>query len=290
MTFSYNEAFSRNTGWVTEAEQQSLRGKRIAIAGLGGVGGVHLLTLVRLGVGAFNIADMDHFELANFNRQAGASMSHLNKPKLDVMADMALDVNPELNLERFEHGVTAENIEVFLEGVDLYVDALDFFAVDARRAVFAACAERGIPAITAAPLGMGVAFLAFMPGQMTFEQYFRLEGQASEEQAIRFLLGLSPAMLQLGYLADETRVDLASGKGPSTPMACELCAGMAGTQALKILLGRGKVVAAPRGLHFDAFKNKFSTTWRPVGNANPLQRLMLMVARKKLSSMQNKLS
>ena len=48
-TFSYDEAFSRNIGWVTEAEQQALRGKRVAIAGLGGVGGVHFLTLARLG-------------------------------------------------------------------------------------------------------------------------------------------------------------------------------------------------------------------------------------------------
>jgi len=70
--FDYKVAFSRNIGWVTEAEQSRLRSKRIAIAGMGGVGGGHLLTLTRLGVGAFNIADFDAFELANFNRQAGA--------------------------------------------------------------------------------------------------------------------------------------------------------------------------------------------------------------------------
>ena len=77
MEFDYHEAFSRNLGWVTEAEQETLRNKRIAIAGMGGVGGSHLLTLTRLGIGAFNLADFDQFELANFNRQAGASVSHL---------------------------------------------------------------------------------------------------------------------------------------------------------------------------------------------------------------------
>ena len=46
--FDYDTAFSRNLGWVTEAEQGLLRGKRVAIAGMGGVGGVHLLTLARL--------------------------------------------------------------------------------------------------------------------------------------------------------------------------------------------------------------------------------------------------
>ena len=63
-TFSYSQAFSRNIGWVTPSEQNLLRGKRVAIAGMGGVGGVHLLTLARLGVGAFHIADFDRFDLA----------------------------------------------------------------------------------------------------------------------------------------------------------------------------------------------------------------------------------
>ncbi|PCJ37989.1 MAG: thiamine biosynthesis protein ThiF [Cellvibrionales bacterium] len=281
--FDYETAFSRNIGWVTEAEQQILRAKCIAIAGLGGVGGSHLLTLTRLGIGSFNIADLDIFEQENFNRQAGASIRHVGREKIDVLAELALDINPELNLGKFSSGIEMNNLDAFLDGVDLYVDALDFFAVEIRQAVFAACAEKGIPAITAAPLGMGVAFLAFLPGQMTFEEYFRLAGQAEDEQLLRFLLGLSPAMLQVKYLVDDTRLDLNAHKGPSTPMACELCAGMAGTQALKILLNRGQVPAAPKGLHFDAYRNKMAKTWRPMGNNNPVQRLGLKIIRKRLS-------
>ncbi|MBV5310285.1 ThiF family adenylyltransferase [Chromatium okenii] len=280
--FDYDLAFSRNIGWVTETEQAFLRTRRIAIAGMGGVGGSHLLTLTRLGVGKFNIADFDVFELANFNRQAGASLRHVGQPKVDVMAEMALDINPELEIRRFSTGVTAENLNDFLEGVDLYVDSLDFFAVEARRQVFAGCAQRGIPAITAAPLGMGSALLNFLPGRMSFEEYFCLEGQPEAEQLLRFLLGLSPAMLQMNYLVDATRVDLPNHRGPSTPMACELCAGIAATQALKILLKRGKVFAAPWGLHFDAYRNKLAVTWRPGGNKNPLQWLGLWIARRQL--------
>src|SRR4051812_19668227 len=59
--FDYDEAFSRNLGWVTEAEQQRLRRARVCIAGLGGVGGIYLLTLARLGIGAFSVADFDRF-------------------------------------------------------------------------------------------------------------------------------------------------------------------------------------------------------------------------------------
>lgn len=282
-SFAYDLAFSRNIGWVTEAEQALLRAKRIAIAGLGGVGGSHLLTLTRLGIGNFNISDLDIFELANFNRQAGASMRHVGRTKVEVLQELALDINPELQINAFPEGVNHANRDDFLRGADLYVDGLDFFAVDARRAIFAACAEKGIPAITAAPLGMGVALLNFLPGKMTFEEYFQLKGISEQEQLLRFLLGLSPAMLQVTYLVDETRVDLANHKGPSTPMACELCAGMAATHALKILLDRGKVPAAPWGLHFDAYRNRFKHTWRPGGNSNPMQRLALMIASRRLA-------
>ena len=66
--FNYHQAFSRNIGWVTAEEQELLRHKRVAIAGMGGVGGIHLLTLARLGIGAFHIADFDVFDIVNFNR------------------------------------------------------------------------------------------------------------------------------------------------------------------------------------------------------------------------------
>lgn len=71
VNFTYDAAFERNVGWLTEAEQLALRGMRIALAGMGGVGGVHMITLARLGVGAFNIADFDRFDVPNFNRQYG---------------------------------------------------------------------------------------------------------------------------------------------------------------------------------------------------------------------------
>ncbi|MFO1429717.1 MAG: ThiF family adenylyltransferase [Candidatus Competibacteraceae bacterium] len=278
--FDYHTAFSRNIGWVTPTEQELLRLKRVAIAGLGGVGGSHVMTLTRLGIGAFHLADFDIFELQNFNRQAGASLPTIGRKKLEVLVDMARSINPELDIREFPEGINAANLTDFLEGVDLYVDSLDFFAVEARRQVFAACAEQGIPAITAAPLGMGAALLNFLPGKMTFEEYFRLEGQPEEEQLLRFVLGLSPAMVQQRYLIVPSVVNFEEHRGPSTGVACELCAGMAAGQAVKILLNRGKVVVAPHGLHVDAYRNKVVHTCIPWGNNNPLQQLKLRIARR----------
>ena len=283
--FAYETAFSRNLGWVTQAEQMALRGKRIAIAGMGGVGGGHLLALARLGIGAFSISDFDTFDLANFNRQAGAFMSSLGRPKVEVLADLAADINPECELRVFPEGVSGDNLEDFLRGADLYVDALDFFAFDIRRAVFAACHRMGIPAVTAAPLGLGAAVLVFQPDGMSFEQYFQLEGCDDEEMAVRFLIGLTPAMLQFGYLADPSRVNLGEQRGPSCVAACQLCAGLVATESLKILLGRGGIRSAPRGYQFDAYRNRLARTWRPGGNRNPFQRFLIWIARRQLMKM-----
>jgi molybdopterin/thiamine biosynthesis adenylyltransferase len=198
---------------------------------------------------------------------------------------MARDVNPELRLRVFPKGVTPDNVSDFLSGVDLYVDGFDFFAFQARERTFAACHAARIPAITAAPIGMGVALLNFIPGGMSFEEYFCLDGVTEREKSVRLLVGLSPAMLHRGYLADSSYVDLAHARGPSTAMACQLCAGVAATEALKILLKRGKVHAAPVGLQFDAYRNTLKRTWRPWGNRNPLQRITIAIARRKYAAM-----
>lgn len=269
--FDYEEAFSRNIGWITDWEQQILRAKRIAIAGMGGVGGIHLQTLTRLGIGKFSIADLDDFELANFNRQAAANLQTLGRPKVEMARQMALSINPELDLRVFDKGVDDDNLDAFLEGVDLYVDSLDFFAFDVRRAVFARCYEKKIPAVTAAPIGMGTGYLVFHPDHMSFEDYFRLGQSKPERLAVDFLLGLTPAMLHQPYLADGSRVDLDNQKGPSTAMSCQLCAGVAGVEAVKLLLGRGPLKPAPYFHHFDPYRGKFVTRKLRFGNAGPLQ-------------------
>ena len=67
-------------------------------------------------------------------------------------------------------------------------------------------------------------------------------------------------------------------------MGCELCAGLAATQALKLLLGRGRVLAAPWGQQFDAYENRLHRTWRPGGNRHPLQRLAIRLGERALAS------
>jgi tRNA threonylcarbamoyladenosine dehydratase len=278
-TFDYDRAFSRNIGWVRDEEQSTLSKARIAIAGMGGVGGAHLRSLCRLGLTQFHISDFDDFAIHNMNRQAGAFVSTLGKGKMATMAAMARDINPDVELVEFPEGVNEDNVDKCLAGVDVYVDGLDFFALAARRMVFSKCREKGIPVLTAAPLGIGTALLYFSPKGMSAEDYFKWDGHETNEQYARFIAGLSPAMLNRDYLVAPDAVSFKERRGPSTIMACDLCAGVMGASVLKILLGRGDIRAAPWGMHFDAYHQKLKHTWRPCGNSNPLQWLMLKFIR-----------
>jgi len=285
--FDYGIAFSRNLGWVTEEEQLLLKTKKVAIAGLGGVGGSHLLTLARLGIASFSIADMDVFDWPNLNRQAGAFASTMDLPKIDVMSKMLKDINPEASISGFSEGVTDENLDAFLDGVDLYVDSLDVFCMDIRRKVFAKCREKGIPAITAAPTGMGTAVVIFSKDSMSFDEYFDYADDDFETQVVKFIVGLSPAMLQKSYLVRKGTFDVSLRKAPSTPMGIDLAAGVACSNALKILLGRGNVIYAPHGMHFDAYLNRLKKTWVPFGNRNPLQKLKILFVKSILAQQKN---
>ena len=278
--FPYDLAFNRNLGWVTDWEQLALRGKNVAIAGMGGVGGVYLLTLARLGIGNFTIADFDAFEYVNFNRQVGALISTLGRAKAPVLEEMARQINPELRIRRFDAGVQPDSVDDFLAGADLFVDGLDFFEIPIRRQIFARCRQRGIPAITAAPIGMGLGYLVFTPAGLSFEDYFRMEGRPPPEQFLRFLMGLVPRGLHRRYLVDPTRINLAARKGPSTAAAVQLCAGVTAAAAVKLLLGRGGVKAAPWHHHFDAYLDRLVVTRLRFGLAGPVQRAKLALARR----------
>jgi molybdopterin/thiamine biosynthesis adenylyltransferase len=236
--WSYEEAFARNLGLINPKEQQRLRRSHVAIVGMGGVGGIHLTTLARLGIGQFTIADPDTFETVNFNRQFGATLDNIGRSKAEVMAEQARSINPELELRVFNEAISAENVADFLSGVDVLVDGIDFFNIEARRLVFREAQARGIWAVTAGPIGFSTAWLVFDPHGMSFDRYFDLhDGMDRLDQLIAFAVGLTPRATHVGYL-DVSQVNPDAATGPSAALACRLAAGVAGAEVIKVLLGR----------------------------------------------------
>lgn len=267
--FKYEVAFRSNLGWVTEPEQRILKQAAVGIAGMGGVGGGHLITLVRLGIEKFHIADFDIYEMHNFNRQYGADMETLGQKKADVMLKKARAINPNVQIKIFSEGLNDSNIEDFLSGMNLFVDGLDVHCLEMRKKVFRLCEKMKIPATTVAPMGMGAALINFLPGKMSFQDYFGFKGNESED-FFRFIAGLSPHFLQKKSLIERNYLKIKEKKAPSTPMGCFLASGVLGTEALKILLSRGRLKAAPWAIHYDAYTYKLSQTWTIFGQHNPI--------------------
>jgi molybdopterin/thiamine biosynthesis adenylyltransferase len=272
-SWSYEEAFARNTGLITPDEQQRLRRSRIAIVGMGGVGGVHAVTLARLGVGGFTIADPDIFEVANTNRQYGARQSTVGQSKAEVMATVLRDINPEADVRVFRDPISTGNADEFLKDADLFVDGIDFFEIDVRRLLFLLAAQRGRYAITAGPIGFGTAWLVFAPGGMSFDRYFDFSDRMQQVDKIAaFAVGLLPRAVQREYMSMKS-VNLAARTGPSSSLACQLASGVLAAEAIKIILGRGSIRAAPYYQQFDAYLGHFVRGRLLGGNRNPMQRL-----------------
>lgn len=269
----YSQLFSRNLGVVTEAEQARLRTACVGIAGCGGVGGAYALTFARMGVGAFHLADFDGFEAANFNRQQGATVANIGRPKTEVLREMILAVNPEAKVTLFPHGITTDSVSAFLTGASVVMDGIDFYALPARRILFPAAERAGIHVVTSGPIGLTTTLHVFGPGAMPFEDYFDFRScRNRREEFAAFIAGVTPALMQRGQV-DVTRVDFGAQRAPSFATAIQLCAGLACTEAMRLLLGRSPAFLAPRYFQFDPVNLKIARGRLRFGNRGLLQRL-----------------
>ena len=267
----YSQAFKRNIGLISDEEQARLRASCVGVVGAGGVGGLHLLALARMGVGRFHLADFDTFELGNFNRQFGATVDTVGQSKIDVMAKMVQAINPEIEIKLFPEGVQSANIQRFLDGVGVVVDGIDFFAFDHRRMMFNEARKKGLHVVTAGPVGFGSTLQVFAPTGMTFDEYFGMrDGMTDFEKFVAFATGLAPAVLHRHYL-DLSKVKLSAGQAPVVASSCILSSALVAFEAVNILLGKRAVKAVPHYYQFDAYLQVYKKGYLAFGYRNPMQ-------------------
>jgi len=139
--------------WIGEEGQKLLGEKHVLIVGCGALGTVSANHLVRGGVGHVRIVDRDFVELDNLQRQMlyTEEDANLSKPKAIAARDRLLEINSQINIESEISDVTVDNIEIFLDGMDLVVDATDNF--ETRFIINDACVKHGIPWIYGACVG-----------------------------------------------------------------------------------------------------------------------------------------
>ena len=147
-----SEQFSRTELLIGEKGVQKLQKIRVAIFGVGGVGGYVCEALVRSGIGAFDLIDNDTVCLSNLNRQIIATHETIGQYKVDVMKERMLSINPEVDVRVYRQFFLPENAEEFpFEQYDYIVDAID--TVTAKLELIEQAKKRDIPIISAMGAG-----------------------------------------------------------------------------------------------------------------------------------------
>lgn len=144
--------FSRTELLLGKAAMEKLSKARVAVFGIGGVGGYVCEALVRSGVGAFDLVDNDKVSPSNLNRQIIATGRTIGRYKTDVMKERILDINPDADVKIHKCFFMPENADEFpFEEYDYVVDAVD--TVTAKIELVMKCKEKNIPIISSMGAG-----------------------------------------------------------------------------------------------------------------------------------------
>ena len=145
-------AFSRTERVVGSEALDILKTSRVAVFGIGGVGGYTVEALARSGVGSFLLVDNDTVSLTNLNRQIIATTDTLGKDKVDVMKERIVSINPDAQVEIRKCFYLPETADSFdLSGYDYIVDAVD--TVTAKIDLIVRANQLGVPVISAMGAG-----------------------------------------------------------------------------------------------------------------------------------------
>lgn len=133
-----NPMFDRNMDFYSEQDLEKIQKTKILVCGVGGMGGVCVELLVRLGYELITIADFDHFEISNSNRQIHCSNKVLGRNKGEVLKEVFESINPSVKITLLKEGLTDENRVDLVKNHDLIVNGIDnpAFSVLLRREAF----------------------------------------------------------------------------------------------------------------------------------------------------------
>ena|SRR5690554_2196322 len=162
--------YARNYSSITKEEQEILKSTRVAIVGLGGLGGYVLENLVRLGVKSFNLIDRDVFEASNLNRQILSSEKTLGLSKAEEGFRRAKSIDRSVEARVFNSELGEDSIEM-LEGADIVVDCLD--SIDSRLKLESLCNKMNLTLIHGAIRGYYGQVAVSSPNNRIIKKIYR---------------------------------------------------------------------------------------------------------------------
>lgn len=259
---SYRQMVARNLGLLGEEQQERLRGSKVSVFGLGGIGGTVFEVLVRSGVGRLDVVDRDIFDATNLNRQVLAVHGTLGRLKTETAAERAREINSEVVITRYE-SVTEENIEQILTGscvATMGIDSLKPCIIISRKA-----REMGIPLVEgwALPYGNVRVIDADTP---SLEEIYglasagrplsELSDRDYEQMGLDLLLGLG-RLPGLSDLIPEGAMDeVTAGRNPSFCPLVWLTAVLMALETIKVILNWGELALAPEFALYDPIRHR----------------------------------
>ncbi|MCR4989431.1 MAG: tRNA threonylcarbamoyladenosine dehydratase [Lachnospiraceae bacterium] len=154
------DIFSRTRMLLGKDAMEKLKNSKVAVFGIGGVGGYVCEALVRSGVGSFDLIDKDEVCLSNLNRQIIATQKTIGRYKTEVMKERMLDINPDVKVNVHNCFFLPKNADDFhFEEYDYVVDAVD--TVAAKIALVLKCNEKNVPIISSMGAGNKLDASAF---------------------------------------------------------------------------------------------------------------------------------
>jgi len=155
------ERYTRNMNSLSASDQAKLLQSRVAIVGLGGLGGTVAETLARIGVGTITLIDGDVFEESNLNRQLVSSEKNLSHIKVEAAAQRIRDINSSIMVYSHHQKLDPENAVELLTNVDVAVDCLD--SITTRFELETVSKALGIPMVSAAVGGYAGQLTTIFP-------------------------------------------------------------------------------------------------------------------------------
>lgn len=209
--------------------QLKLKGSKVCLVGVGGLGSPASMQLAAMGVGFLQIVDRDFVELTNLHRQHLYGVDDVGVPKVEAAAKRLRRLNPYITVEPLPLSVNEANAEELVKGMDVVVDGLD--SMTARYTINRACIKLGVPYVFGAAITTNGNVSTIVPGETACLECF-YGGLDDKKLPKCGVIGVHPSLVNI-------------------------IASLEVSEAIKILTGRQPRLAN-KLLHFDLDEIEFN--------------------------------
>jgi len=227
----------------------------VAIAGVGGVGGLAAERLIRPGVGRIKITDPGDYEESNLNRQFGSSMRNIGKKKIKAVFSQIKEINPQAQIFRSITGIQSkQDVDIFVDSCDFIIDAMDHGMFKQSILLQRAARKKGIHYLFTSAIGFGALAVVFDPKGLTLEEYNNLPLNVDLDNPQELKVPLEKIVPILPSYATDITVlnEIIAGERPvpTNSIGSGLAAILAASEAINVILGKN-VPKAPKYTYLD---------------------------------------